>query len=160
MLPILRRPGLSGPDTFTFLFLAWASCALAAHVSRDGPWPNGPFTTSGRWITDASGVNVTYAGVNWPASADAMIPEGLQYQSIEDIVSRIKNLSMNSIRLTYATEMVDQIYDNEDRDVTVYDALVDAMGEQDGPAVYDKIAGNNPSFNRETTRLEVRSTLT
>ena len=156
MLSALHRPGLSGPGAFTLLFLAWTGSALAAHAPRDGPWPNGPFATTGRWITDASGVNVTYAGVNWPASADVMIPEGLQYQSIESIVSKIKNLSMNSIRLTYATEMVDQIYDDEDRDVTIYNALVDALGEESGPGVYDKIVGNNPSFNRETTRLQVR----
>ena len=138
------------------LSLALASSALATHTVRDGTWPNGPFVTSGRWITDASGVNVTYAGVNWPASADAMIPEGLQYRSIEDIVSKIKSLGMNSIRLTYAIEMIDQIYDNGNRDITIYDALVDAIGEQNGPAVYDKIVEHNPSFNKETTRLQVR----
>lgn len=37
-----------------------------------------------------------------------MVPEGLQYQSVETIVSKIKSLGMNSIRLTYATELIDQ----------------------------------------------------
>ena len=157
MLPVMQRFGFPGFDLIITLFLTLTGSALATHAPRDGTWPNGPFVTSGRWITDASGVNVTYAGVNWPASADVMIPEGLQYRSIEDIVSKIKSLGMNSIRLTYAIEMIDQIYDNENRDITVYNALVDAIGDQNGSAVYDRIVEHNPSFNRETTRLEVRS---
>lgn len=31
-----------------------------------------------------------------------MIPEGLQYQPIAAIVSKIRSLGMNAIRLTYA----------------------------------------------------------
>jgi hypothetical protein len=34
-----------------------------------------------------------------------MIPEGLQYQSIKNIVKRVKDLDMNVIRLTYAIEV-------------------------------------------------------
>lgn len=117
-------------------------------------WPNGPFVTSGRWIHDAAGSTITYVGVNWPASLDTMIPEGLQYQSIEAIVSRIKSLG-NSVRLTYAIEMIDQIYENGETDITIQRALTDALGQEHGTTVYNSIIENNPSFNDETTRLQV-----
>jgi len=76
--------------------------AISSHC-----WPNAPLVTSGRWIHNANGQNVTYAGVNWPGAADVMIPEGLQYSSIASIVAGIKSLGMNAIRLTFAIEMID-----------------------------------------------------
>jgi len=126
------------------------------HAAR-ADWPNGPFVTSGRNIHDASGTNVTYAGVNWPGHADVMIPEGLQYQSIETIVTKIKSTGMNSIRLTYAIEMIDQIYANNDKDIQIDTALTKALGATNGPKVLAKIIANNPQFNASTTRLQVRS---
>ncbi|RAH49530.1 cellulase family protein [Aspergillus brunneoviolaceus CBS 621.78] len=113
-----------------------------------------PLSTSGRWIVDSDGNNVTYAGVNWPGAAEAMLPEGLQYQSIEYIVSKIKSLGMNVIRLTFAIEMIDDIYDNG-ADVPIKTSLINALGETNGTAVYNDIISNNPQFNDETTRLQV-----
>jgi hypothetical protein len=135
-----------------------ASVVLASSnpTARQAAWPNGPFVASGRYVTDASGARVTYAGVNWPGSADIMIPEGLQYQSIAAIVRKIKDLGINSIRLTYATEMVDQIYDNGEQDVTIRKAITDVLGEADGSAIFDDIIANNPGFTQDTTRLQVR----
>ncbi len=130
--------------------------SFATEIEPRASWPNGPLVTSGRWITDATGAKVTYVGVNWPGSLETMIPEGLQYQSIEALVSRIKNLGMNAIRLTYATEMIDQYYDNGEKDITMQKAFVDALGQEDGMAIYDKVVANNPSFGAETTRLQVR----
>ncbi|KAI3318128.1 glycoside hydrolase family 5 protein [Xylariaceae sp. AK1471] len=124
-------------------------------TGRRAAWPNGPLTTSGRWITDATGAKVTYVGVNWPGSLDTMIPEGLQYQSIETVVSKIKSLGMNAIRLTYAIEMVDQYYDNGETDVAIQKAFTDTLGQEDGMAIYDKVVSNNPSFGAGTTRLQV-----
>ncbi|KAI1372166.1 glycoside hydrolase family 5 protein [Hypoxylon crocopeplum] len=129
--------------------------AFASSNTPRATWPNGPFVTSGRWIQDAGGSTVTYVGVNWPGSLETMLPEGLQYQSIESIVSRIKTLGMNAIRLTYATEMIDQYYDNEETDVAIQRALTDALGQDGGSTVYDEIIANNPSFNSSTTRLQV-----
>lgn len=34
--------------------------AGAASVTARASWPNGPFTTNGRWVVDASGLAVTY----------------------------------------------------------------------------------------------------
>jgi hypothetical protein len=131
-----------------------AAASEPALLPRD-TWPNGPLVTSGRWIEDASGNAVTYAGVNWPGHVDTMIPEGLQYQSIEYIVSKIKSIGINSIRLTYAIEMVNQIEDNGGQDVPIQTAFTEAMGQEDGMAVFDKVVSNNPSFDSETTRLQV-----
>lgn len=135
------------------LSILLAALAFAAASS----FPNGPFTTSGSWIVGRDGANVTYAGVNWPGHEATMVPEGLQYQSVETIVSRIKSLGMNSIRLTYATEMVDQIYENNMTDVPIKQAFVDALGQDNGTAIFNRTVANNPSFGASTTRLKVRS---
>ncbi len=136
------------------LRLLWlASQGLRAVAASS--WPNGPLVTSGRWITDASGGNITYAGVNWPGASEAMIPEGLQYQSVQTIVSKVKSLGLNSIRLTYAIEMIDQIYDNGGQDIPIQTALTTALGQDNGTAVFNKILANNPSFSSNTTRLQV-----
>lgn len=137
------------------IFDATASAKDSSQVQQ--PWPNGPFTTSGSWILDASNNNVTYAGVNWPGAAETMVPEGLQYQSIESIVSRIKSLGMNSIRLTYATELIDQIYDNNMTDVPIRTSFTNALGVTNGTRVFESVVANNPSLGNSTTRLQVRS---
>jgi hypothetical protein len=137
----------------------WWACTswLAISVSLcAAAWPNTPFKASGRWITDASGNNVTHSGVNWPGHGEVMIPEGLQHQPIPAIVSKIKSLGMNAIRLTYAIEMIDQIYENEDKDVTIETALINALGTENGTDILEKIIKNNPSLSSTTTRLQVR----
>lgn len=83
-----------------------------------------------------------------------MLPEGLQYQSIDTIVSKIKELGMNVIRLTFAIEMIDDILDNGG-DVAILDSLINALGETNGTAVFGEIITNNPQFSENTTRLEV-----
>lgn len=87
-----------------------------------------------------------------------MIPEGLQHQSIPAIVSKIKSLGMNAIRLTYATEMIDQIYNNGDRDMTIEAALTSALGQENGTSILERIIQNNAMFSSATTRLQVRQT--
>lgn len=118
-------------------------------------WPNGPFTTSGASMLDASGATVKYAGANWPGAADVMIPEGLQYQSVASIVAKIKSAGMNVIRLTYAIELIDQIYENGGVDVPISQAFVSALGQINGTAVYQEVLKANPSFAANITRLEV-----
>lgn len=142
--------------TLTALTAVFASTASAIPTQQAAAsWPNGPFVTSGRWIRDASGANVTYAGANWPGAADVMIPEGLQYQSVEVIVSKLKSVGMNAIRLTYAIEMIDQIYANGGKDVAISTALTRALGATNGPKVLAQIVAKNPQFGAETTRLQV-----
>jgi hypothetical protein len=123
--------------------------------SNHGPaeWPYAPFTTTGRWILDAAGHNVTYAGVNWPGAADTMIPEGLQYASIETIVCKIKSLGMNVIRLTYAIELIDDIYAGGDN--TMKTSFINVLGTTNGTAVFNEVVRHNPQFSASTTKLEV-----
>jgi|TARA_R110002003_G_scaffold132_11_gene12445 hypothetical protein len=116
-------------------------------------FPNTPFKTSNQWVIDSTGANFTYVGVNWPGAGEVMIPEGLQYQSIESIVSKIKSLNMNVVRLTFAIEMIDDIKDRGG-DVTIQKAFQKALGSN-GDAAYQKVIKNNPQFGASTTRLQV-----
>jgi len=84
-----------------------------------------------------------------------MIPEGIQYANISDIVSKIKSLNMNVIRLTFAIEMVDDVFENGGVDVKVEDALIKALGSTNGAAVFEEIMNVNPGLGRDVTRLEV-----
>ncbi|KUI66141.1 Endoglucanase [Cytospora mali] len=132
-----------------------ATLAGIASLAAAQSWPNGPFTTSGRDMVDASGNVVTYAGANWPGAADVMIPEGLQYQSVANIVAKLKEINMNVIRLTYAIELIDQIYENDGVDIPISQAFVEALGETNGTAVYNEVLAANPDFSPNITRLEV-----
>ena len=126
-------------------------------LGKRAGWPNTPHVTSGRWIRDSTGANITYAGTNWPGHTDVMIPEGLQYQSIETIVTKVKSLGMNTIRLTYAIQMIDEIYTNSGKDITLQKAFVQALGQTNGTRVLNQMLAKNPNFNTSTTRLEVCS---
>lgn len=143
---------LSALAGLTSLCLLGRPSAAAAAAAA---WPNAPFTTSGRDMLDASGNVVTYAGANWPGAADVMIPEGLQYQSVASIVAKLKEAGVNVIRLTYAIELIDQIYENGGVDVPVSTAFVEALGETNGTAVFQEVLTANPSFSENITRLEV-----
>ncbi|GAB1217442.1 hypothetical protein ATERTT37_006681 [Aspergillus terreus] len=109
---------------------------------------------SGRWIHDSKGKVFTYAGANWPGAGEVMIPEGMQYASIASTVSKLKNLGMNVIRLTFPTELVDDILDNGG-DVTVQKSLTNALGLTNGTKVFDEIRKVNPQITASTTRLQV-----
>ncbi len=113
-----------------------------------------PFTSSDRWIVDANGKNVPIVGINWPGAADTMLPEGLNYQSIAHIAQKISDTGFNTVRLTFATEMVDDILDNGG-DVTLSDTLTNALGQANGATVLANILKNNPQFTAKTTRLQV-----
>jgi hypothetical protein len=128
--------------------------ATCAAVSRAASWPYPPFETDGRWIIDAAGHTITYAGINWPGAADTMLPEGLQYSSVAEIVSKIKSTGMNVIRLTYAIEMIDDFYSSGD--IPILTSFINALGESNGTAIFDAVIKNNPQFTSQTTRMEVR----
>ncbi|KAI1456118.1 glycoside hydrolase family 5 protein [Annulohypoxylon moriforme] len=127
----------------------------AENEIRADSWPFGPLVTSGRDIKNTKGGNVVYAGANWPGHSEVMIPDGLQYQSIETIVSKIKSAGMNAIRLTYAIQMIDEIYANDGKDTTVKASFTSALGSTNGPKVYAQFLAKNPSFDDNTTRLQV-----
>jgi hypothetical protein len=150
------KPWFSLLSSSVLVLLSLARVISAAeHDSGTAAWPNGPFVTSGRDIKNALGETIVYAGTNWPGHGEVMIPEGLQYQSVQTIVSKIKSLGMNSIRLTYAIQMIDQIYANGGRDTSVQAAFVNALGQTNGARVLSQFLTSNPSFTANTTRLQV-----
>ncbi len=123
------------------------------HVPR-ASWPNGPFHVDGTDMIDASGKSVRYAGVNWPAHMETMVPEGLQYQSIEDIVGMIKSIGMNAIRLTWAVEMVDDILDRGG-DVLHPGCVHQHAGPREWHEGLRDLIMRNPELAK-SSRLEVR----
>ena len=128
----------------------------ASLLGTANAFPNLPFVADGPQIIDTNGAAVKLAGTNWPGHGGVMVPEGLQYQSIQTIVSDIKSLGMNVVRLTYAIQMIDQIYDNDGDDIDLQTAFVDALGDDNGTSVLAAVLANNPQFTESTKRLEVR----
>ncbi|THZ75892.1 Exo-beta-1,3-glucanase [Aureobasidium pullulans] len=118
-------------------------------------WPYGPFSTQGRDIVNTKGEAQTFAGVNWPGSGETMVPEGLEWASIEDILSQVESVGFNFIRLTYAIEMVDQIYERDGSDVGLEIAMINGLGYENGTKVTNEIIAKNPTFNKDTTRFEI-----
>lgn len=143
--------------------LAGLSGALSVVLGAACPAPDSyikrslqplPLSRSDRWIVDAHGAHVPIVGINWPGAADAMLPEGLSYQSIANIVQKISQTGFNAVRLTFAIEMVDDILDNGG-DVTLNATLTRALGQANGTIILGKILANNPQFTAQTTRLQV-----
>lgn len=120
-------------------------------------WPHGPLSTRGRDIINAQNQTVTWAGVNWPLSGESMIPEGLEYKSVDDILDSLQDIGFNFIRMGYASEMVDQVYDGGGTDVTLHKALRDALGRLRGYDVFQDILSHNQGWNENTTRFEAWS---
>jgi hypothetical protein len=140
---------------FLPILLSGAFATLLSNPLEDrSSWRDTPFTTNGSKVKSASGQDVIYAGVNWPGAVDTMLPEGLQYRSIADIVKIIKSLDMNVIRLTYATKMVDDYLGNSPNQ-TLERTLTSALGSENETSTFQKFLKNNPQFNSSTTRLEV-----
>jgi hypothetical protein len=110
-----------------------------------------PLSTASSMLIDANGARVTYAGVNWPGHLDAMIPEGLQYRSAEQIIRSIKDLGMNVVRLTYATEMIDELLAGRS---DVKAGLVRALGQANGSEIWRRIADRN-HWPDKMTRFQV-----
>ncbi|UJR34725.1 hypothetical protein I4U23_027502 [Adineta vaga] len=64
-----------------------------------------PFSTSGNAIVDASGAVVKLRCVNWAGSMETLVPEGLQHNSIDAIVTLIQGMNFNCVRLTYSIDL-------------------------------------------------------
>jgi endoglucanase len=101
-------------------------------TGNSSSWPYGPFSTQGRDVVNTKGEAVTFAGVNWPGSGESMVPEGIEWASIEDILSQVQSVGFNFIRLTYAIEMVDQIYERNGSDVGLEITMINALGYENG----------------------------
>jgi endoglucanase len=133
-----------------FFLSCFATLTFASSLPYSLPFHTGP----GPNIFSSNGKKVQLVGTNWPGQQEAMIPEGLQYSSIKNIVSKIRSLKLNIVRLTFAIEMVDDILDNRG-DVTLEQTLVNALGAANGTIILHKILRNNPQFSPKSTRLQV-----
>ncbi|KAI5854072.1 glycoside hydrolase family 5 protein [Durotheca rogersii] len=128
--------------------------------NSSGEWPYGPFKTRGRDVVNSRGEVITWAGVNWPMSGETMIPEGLEWKSAEAIVDDIVSVGFNYIRMGYAIQMVDEIYERGGEDVPLEVAMIVALGYENGTRVTDEIVARNPGWTRQTTRFEIWSDIT
>jgi len=88
-----------------------------------------------------------------------MLPEGIEYRPLDEIMSDMASLGLNFIRMPYAIEMIDQIYSNDGTDVTMKKSLIDALGIENGTRVADAMIKNNPTWTHSTTRFEIWSDL-
>jgi endoglucanase len=95
--------------------------------------------------------------VNWPMSGETMIPEGLEWASAEDILDDIASVGFNYIRMGYAIEMIDQVYDRNGEDVPLEVAMIHALGYVNGTKVTNEIIAKNPGWTTQTTRFEIWS---
>ncbi|CAF1097852.1 unnamed protein product [Didymodactylos carnosus] len=64
-----------------------------------------PFSTVGRHIIDSTGQTLKFSCVNWPGSMETLMPEGLQHNSVNNIVLLIKAMGFNCVRLTFSIDM-------------------------------------------------------
>ncbi|KAI1637467.1 glycoside hydrolase superfamily [Biscogniauxia mediterranea] len=128
-----------------------------ATENSTGQWPYGPFKTKGRDVVNSRGDVVRWAGVNWPMSGETMIPEGLEWKSASDILEDVASIGFNYVRMGYAIQMIDEIYDRNGADVPLEEALITALGTENGTKVASEIVAKNPGWTRETTRFEIWS---
>lgn len=113
-----------------------------------------PLSTKGRDIIDANGDVFHFVSTNWPGHQEIMIPEGLQHSSIQDIVAWFPKFGLNSVRLTFAIEMIDDYLANSPNQ-TLERSVINALGQENGTKVLDQIFHYNPQFTKNTTRLQV-----
>lgn len=118
-------------------------------------WPYGPFSTRGRDIVNARGEVITWAGVNWPGSGESMVPEGLEWASVEEILDGVQSVGFNFVRLTYAVEAVDQVFARGGDDVPLEVAMISALGYENGTRVTREILVRNPWWTKDTGRFEI-----
>jgi endoglucanase len=102
------------------------------------PWP---YSTSGNTIVDADGHVVRLRCVNWPGSMETLLPEGLQHNSIDNIVRLIEQLNITCVRLTYSIDAA------RTENLTVYQSL----SQWNLTSAIEGIRENNPSLINSST---------
>jgi endoglucanase len=83
-----------------------------------------------------------------------MIPEELEWASADKIID-IANVGFNYIRMGYAIEMIDQVYDRNGINVPLEMALINAFGYVSDAKVTNEIVEKNPGWSAPTTRFEI-----
>ena len=67
---------------------------------------------------------------------------------------------LNVIRLTFAIQMIDEIYAKGGADIPLSTAFTQALGATNGTKILNQILAKNPQFTASTTRLQVRAKVT
>ncbi|KAK3989480.1 glycoside hydrolase [Cladorrhinum sp. PSN332] len=129
-----------------FLLLPLLSTAQAPPPTL----PALPLHSSSRWILDANNNRVKLRCVNWAGHMEANIPEGLNHQPLDAIVSWIASQGFNCVRLTYSTDLA--LTGNT---TLVSTSFQSAASSWSRPALYslytDGILTQNPWINPQTT---------
>ncbi|ROV87220.1 hypothetical protein VSDG_09952 [Cytospora chrysosperma] len=84
-----------------------------------------------------------------------MIPEGLEYASVEEILDNVASVGFNFVRMGYAFEMIDQIYDRDGQDVPLEVSMIMALGLENGTRATNDVVKHNPGWTPGTTRFEI-----
>lgn len=147
--------GLASSSSIAFSHDDGWSPMYSRQEMSDASWPYGPFLTRGRDIINARDGPFTWAGFNWPGSGETMVPEGVEWSSVRDILDLAKSVGFNFVRLTYAVEMVDQIYASNGSDVPLNVAMINGLGYENGTKVTKEIVEKNPGWTKDTARFEV-----
>jgi hypothetical protein len=88
-----------------------------------------------------------------------MIPEGLEKRSAADILDDVAGLGMNFIRMGYSATMVDEIYASDQDDIGLEDAMVKALGSENGTRITEEILALNPDWTAQSGRFEIWSSI-
>jgi hypothetical protein len=84
-----------------------------------------------------------------------MVPEGLEWKSVDEILDQVQSVGFNFIRLTYAIEAIDQVYARNMSDVPLEVAMINALGYENGTRVTRQIVEKNPSWSKDTGRFQI-----
>ncbi|KXJ88434.1 glycoside hydrolase superfamily [Microdochium bolleyi] len=141
----------------TLPLLAVSATAHYRRASNSSTWPYGPLNTKGRDVINSRGDVVTWAGVNWPMSGETMIPEGLEWASVDDILDQVASVGWNYLRMGYAIQMIDEVYLRDGVDVPLEVAMIQALGYVNGTKVTKEVIAKNPGWTKQTTRFEIWS---
>jgi hypothetical protein len=101
---------------WSFLLLLLSLCVLsfACHATAAASFPTFPLSTSGRYIVDSSSPprRVPFNCVNWAGHMETLMPEGLQYASVETLTNWIAQMGFNCVRLGYSVELAKHLERN------------------------------------------------
>jgi endoglucanase len=124
------------------LLLVGVEPAIAGAQTVPSAAGNGYWHTAGTRIVDASGRMVRIAAVNWFGMEGSYgVPEGLEWQPLDALMARVRELGFNAIRLPFSNQVAEQnplVTDRVDANPTlkglhaldVLDQIVAAAGSQ------------------------------
>jgi endoglucanase len=117
--------------------------------------PAFPLHTQGQWIVDSNGARVRLNAFNWYGAEGAdFVVEGLEAQPLASLVSTIKGLGFNAVRLLWSNQMVETnpVVGNYaltanpslegENALTIFDAVVNALTSQGIMVILDNHMSN------------------